>query len=325
MTSTATNRAIPSRRWDGIDIARGIAICAMVVYHFGWDLSYLRLIPVDLIQDPAWRWFARTIAGSFLILVGVGLTMAHANGFRGWAFLKRLAKIAGAAALVTIATYLAFPESYIFFGILHCIALSSVLALPFLRLPAWIAAVSALLCLSLPWIATAPLWDRPWLDWLGLGASEPVTNDYVPVFPWFGLVLIGIVIGRALLLPRNAAPTAPVGAKGPGTRALVWAGRKSLPIYLIHQLVLFGALYGVLQLVGPNRTAEAQPFIQQCEANCLTSNSNVRVCRSVCSCVVDRLREDDTWRKVMAGTVGPDDQTRISRTAQQCLRSVPPA
>ena len=34
---------------------------------------------------------------------------------------------------MTVATLITDPSSYIFFGILHCIALSSVLALPFVR------------------------------------------------------------------------------------------------------------------------------------------------------------------------------------------------
>ena len=107
----------------------------MIVYHFSWDLSFLQLIATNILQVPAWRWFARGIAGSFLILAGFGLTLAHARGFRRAPFLRRLMKVGGAALAVTLVTYFAFPESYIFFGILHCIAVSSVLALPFLRLP----------------------------------------------------------------------------------------------------------------------------------------------------------------------------------------------
>src|SRR4029079_12219855 len=121
------------RRFDTVDIARGVAVAAMAVYHFSWDLSALDFIETNVIEEPGWRLFARSIAGSFLILVGVGLTLAHGRGLRLEAFLRRLAKIAAAALLITVATYFVFPQSYIFFGILHCIALCSVLALPFLR------------------------------------------------------------------------------------------------------------------------------------------------------------------------------------------------
>ena len=113
-----------------------------------------------------------------------------------------LMKVGGAALAVTVVTYFAFPESYIFFGILHCIAVSSVLALPFLRLHPALTLAAAVFCLVAPRIFTNPALDAPWLDWLGLGASDPVTNDYVPIFPWFGLALIGVAAGR-LMLPRR--------------------------------------------------------------------------------------------------------------------------
>ena len=54
-----------------VDAARGVAILAMVVYHFTWDLSLQGLVRVNPTIDPAWMWFARLIAGSFLALVGV--------------------------------------------------------------------------------------------------------------------------------------------------------------------------------------------------------------------------------------------------------------
>src|SRR6478735_2591883 len=197
--SASRARTAASQRWDAIDVARGIAIAAMIVYHFSWDLSFLQLIATNILQIPAWRWFARGIAGSFLLLAGFGLALAHARGFRRAPFLRRLMKVGGAALAVTFATYFAFPESYIFFGILHCIAVSSVLALPFLRLHPGLTLTAAAFFLIGPWLFTSPALDAPWLDWLGLGATDPVTNDYVPIFPWFGLVLIGVAGGKWLL------------------------------------------------------------------------------------------------------------------------------
>ena len=312
------------QRWDAIDVARGVAIAAMVIYHFSWDLSFLQLIETNILQIPAWRWFARGIAGSFLMLAGFGLVLAHARGFRIRPFMKRLMKVGGAALAVTVATYFAFPESYIFFGILHCIAVSSVLALPFLRLQPAITLGLAALCLAAPSLLTSPALDAPWLDWLGLGASDPVTNDYVPIFPWFGLVLIGVAAGRILLARPETTSLAGWRARGLFSSVLIWAGRKSLPIYLTHQIILRGVLYGVLQVAGPNRMAEARPFMIQCEATCL-QNAQPQTCRALCSCTVETLRREDLWRKVLSGTTSAEDQTRISRAAQQCLRQTPPS
>ncbi len=324
VNATPQARAAASQRWDAIDVARGVAIAAMIVYHFSWDLSFLELIATNILQIPAWRWFARAIAGSFLMLAGFGLALAHLQGFRRLPFLKRLMKVGGAALAVTLVTYFAFPESYIFFGILHCIAASSVLALPFLRLPPAITLGIALFCLAAPWLFTSPALDAPWLDWLGLGASDPVTNDYVPIFPWFGLVLIGVAAGRMLLARPGAMGLARWRARNALSRTLIWAGRNSLPIYLTHQIVLLSVLYGVLQIVGPNRMAEARPFMNQCQAVCL-QNSQPQTCRALCACTVETLRESGLWQKVLGNTTSPEDQTQISRAAQQCLRKSPPS
>jgi uncharacterized membrane protein len=67
-------------RWDAVDVARGVAIVAMISYHFAWDLSFLELAPIQVVGDPAWNVYARAIAGSFLALAGLGLSLAHARG-----------------------------------------------------------------------------------------------------------------------------------------------------------------------------------------------------------------------------------------------------
>lgn len=317
-------RHVASQRWDAIDVARGVAIVAMAVYHFAWDLSFLRLVPGTIIGDPAWNWFARGIAGSFLMLAGLGLALGHAAGFNRAGFLRRLLKVGGAALAITAVTAVAFPESFIFFGILHAIAVGSVLALPFLRLPALATLVAAALCLAAPRLFTSPALDSPLLDWLGLGTDVPVTNDYVPIFPWFGMVLIGMAAGRWLVRRSGTPWLARWRSRDGFTGALAWMGRKSLPIYLIHQPVMLGILYGVLMLTGPNPTAEARPFLAQCSAQCMRANGEEAFCRRACGCVVETLRANGIWPRLAANRPTPDDQSRISDAAQTCLRRDPP-
>jgi len=317
-------------RWQAIDVARGVAIAAMIAYHGSWDLSFFHLVAMNVVGHPLWQAFARTIAGSFLILVGIGLVLAHGRGVRARAFLRRLIIVAGAAAGVTLATWFAFPDSYIFFGILHCIALSSVLALPFLRAPLWLTGAAALLCLVAPLFASGPAFDHPALAFLGLG-RPPVTNDYVPLFPWFGLVLAGLGVARV------AGPWAVrVGwpewrTDGLVGRALAWGGRRSLLIYLAHQPILFGALFLVAQIAGPvpaaepNAAADAAPFLTNCRTSCREAGKADGVCRAACVCVVEKLVSANLWRGAVAGRLTPRDQTRIPAMARQCFEEVEPA
>src|SRR5262249_30877785 len=110
----------------------------MVVYHFAWDLWAFGLVETDVEHDVAWVLFARSIASTFLLLVGLSLVLATRNGLRLQPYLRRLAFVAGGALLVTIGTYFIEPHEFVYFGILHLIAVASVLALPFLTLPAWV-------------------------------------------------------------------------------------------------------------------------------------------------------------------------------------------
>lgn len=306
-------------RWDALDAARGSAVVAMIGYHLGWDLSFLRLIVPDVGGDPVWQWFARLIAGSFLALVGFGLVLAHGKAFRPRAFLRRLALIAGAALAVTAGTLLAFPDRYIFFGILHSIALSSVLALPFLRAPPWIVAIAAAAALAAPWLAASPRFDAPLLAFLGLGTRVPPTNDYVPLFPWFGVVLAGVLLGRLALGRWAPAPEARWRARGWVPRAVVWAGRHSLPIYLTHQVVLLGTLTLLVQLVGQNPAAQSADFLRECRATCLAAGRDGAACRAACGCVAERLKREGLWADAIANRLGPGDQARLPGFARQCF------
>jgi uncharacterized membrane protein len=308
-------------RWPAIDVARGLAIAAMVLYHFAWDLSFVRLIATDVVGHPAWQLFARTIAASFLALVGIGLVLAHGKGVQWRSFVRRLAVIAGAALAVTVVTRIAMPGGYIFFGILHCIAVSSVLALPFLRAPPALVLAAAALCFGAPFLLTQPALDTPPLDWLGLGSGTPSANDYVPVFPWFGFVLLGVGAGRLLRRLDASAPSRSRTWNNPLARALIWSGRRSLIIYLAHQPVLLGALLLLVQATGPNTGAEEAIFRRECEANCRGSGAATAACAAGCACAVRDLRRSGLWSQAMGGGASPADQARLSSVIEQCFRS----
>src|SRR5690606_24526482 len=80
-----------------IDQARGVALIAMAIYHFTWDLGFFGYTDPQMATTGGWRIFARVIAGSFLFLVGFSLVLGHQQGFRLRPFLMRFGKIALAA------------------------------------------------------------------------------------------------------------------------------------------------------------------------------------------------------------------------------------
>ena len=323
-SATPATAPSPRLRLEVVDLARGLALLAMFVFHFAYDLSYFGLIETDVPSQPGWRGFARLIAGSFLTLVGISLVLATRNGLNRPAFLKRLAMVAGAAALVTIATYVAMPRSFIFFGILHHVALGSVLALPFLRLPIVAVAGAAILAFALPVLVAHPLLDQPALAWLGFSRAPIVTADFVPVFPWFGCVLGGIVLAR-LALPRLAGSR--LAAWRPTVlpaRLVAWGGRHSLLVYLVHQPVFIGALMLALQLNPAQPVSEERGFMLSCQRSCGSGPLGAEACERLCACSVDSLKRASLWRETLAGTLDEAQRDRVSALAQACLRPATP-
>jgi uncharacterized membrane protein len=208
----------------------------MVVYHFSFDLNYFGWIQQDFNHDVVWLSFRALIVTLFLFAVGVSLQFAHAAPDAQRRFWQRFVRIAGCAALVSLGSYLMFPQTFIYFGILHFIALASLLAWPLVNAGAWNLLVGVA-ALAIGNGVQHPVFDQPFLHWLGLMTHKPHTEDYVPLLPWFGVVTLGVYAGAQLA--RH--PIARLDAASP--RAVAWLGRHSLLIYMLHQPLLIGVLW----------------------------------------------------------------------------------
>lgn len=227
-------------RLPGVDIARGVALIGMVIFHTTLDLEMFGLVAQGTIQSLPWMIFARLIAGSFVFLAGVSLVLAHGQGIRWRPFLIGTGQIAAGALAVTVATFAAMPWMFVFFGILHSIAVSRVLGLAFLRASAWLIVPAAAAIWIAPYLWPAEAMNPRLLAWIGFAAVQPLSMDLEPVFPWFAPFLLGMAAARLGLHRALPAPR--------WLRGLAWPGRHSLAIYLIHQPLIFGTLW--LFLVG---------------------------------------------------------------------------
>jgi uncharacterized membrane protein len=227
-------------RFDRLDALRGAAIVWMAAYHLAFDLNWLRLLrPVqNFYEDPFWTLQRTAIVSLFLFCAGLSQAVALEAG-QGWPrFWRRWAQIAGCAVLVSAVTAVAFPRSWISFGVLHGIAVMLVLV----RLAApWRAALWPLgaLAIAAPWVVQHPFFDARWSNWVGLVTRKPITEDFVPVLPWLGVMLWGLAAGRWLLARHRPLLQGPVPA---AARPLAALGRWSLTFYMLHQPVLIGVL-----------------------------------------------------------------------------------
>lgn len=236
----------PPDRLIALDLARTLAIVGMVIFHFAFDLALFGFIPADTVYQPFWHYFARMVAGSFLFLSGVSLWLAHGQGIHWRAFGWRFAKLAAAAALVSAASFWLVPGGPILFGILHSIALSSLIALAFLRLPWAITLAVALVIFALGWADRREEFDGLWLIWLGLAENQPIMGDYVPLIPWAAPCLAGLALAKAVRIDRWMARR-----QSPLMSTLAFPGRHSLIIYLLHQPLLIGLFNAWLWVTQP--------------------------------------------------------------------------
>jgi uncharacterized membrane protein len=220
----------------------------MAAFHLTYDLQLFGFLPQGTVSSGFWYIEARIIAGSFLFFAGVSLWLAHGAGFRRAAFLRRLAVIAIAALAVTIATRIALPSHFVYFGILHSIAAASLIGVLALRLPSLINLALAVAVLALWRIAPLPGFDHPIFWPTGLSRTYAAAVDYVPLVPWLAPFLAGLGGARLATQTGIVSRLADLPVHGPALTRLAWLGRHSLAVYLIHQPVLFGAVWLAAQL-----------------------------------------------------------------------------
>lgn len=302
-----------------IDQLRGVALIAMAIYHFTWDLGFFGYIAPETATTGGWRIFARVIAGSFLFLVGFSLVLGHQKGFHLRPFLIRLAKIGGAALVITVATWFAFRETFIFFGILHAIAAASIVGLLFLRLPVIVTLLAAAAAVAAPLYLRAPLFDHPALWWVGLSVDIPRSNDYVPLLPWLAPVLLGIASSKLFV-----ASTLPERLAGFGNRTKVrWktlleaAGRHSLAIYLIHQPLLIALVYSFSLIMPAPVPDPAVGYIKSCMRAC-EPERGAGFCQNFCGCTLSGLQEQNLFADLNRGAIDVTTDERITTISSQC-------
>ncbi len=253
---------------------RGVAIITMIVYHTMWDLWFWGVFPNVVLWEGFWKYWQRFTAGTFLILVGVSLTLVYRRerARRGPdarlfpKYLLRGLKIFGLGMIITLVVALA-GVGYVDFGILHLIGLSTILAYPFLRFKWLNLALWGVLSTVGKWLeqfhfdgrwVSIPLGstlfifflDGRWLAPLGVTPTRYPAVDYFPLIPWFGVVLLGVWLGNWFYADNRRLVPLPDWGDVLPIRGLRFLGRHSLLIYMIHQplILLVLALLGIVKM-----------------------------------------------------------------------------
>jgi uncharacterized membrane protein len=234
---------LPSRS-DRLDLLRAVAIVWMAGFHFAFDLSHFGFIHQNFYRDPFWTVQRTCIVSLFLFCAGLGQAIAFQQGQSWPRFWRRWLQVAGCAVLVSLGSRLMFPQSYISFGVLHGIALMLLISRATAGWGSWLWPLGGV-ALLLPSFLQHPFFDTRLTNWVGLVTHRPVTEDYVPLLPWMGVMWWGVAAGRWLLTNRPAWFDGPVPRVA---RPLAVLGRWSLSFYMLHQPVFIVVLLLVMQL-----------------------------------------------------------------------------
>lgn len=216
-----------------LDSLRGMAVLWMIIFHTAYDLKMFNYVPWNFSQG-FWYIFPRVIAFIFLFCVGISLNFGHVPKPNWESLKKRSLKLGGAAILVSLGTYFAFPGQWVYFGTLHCIFVGSILGVLVVnhRPLCWILLISLL---------SAQYLFGYDLKWVSSVLRRP-SIDFIPIYPWFWAILLGIILGPYLsrISLLNQMKPNPF---------LHFLGRHSLKIYLVHQPLIFGTIWLISQLV----------------------------------------------------------------------------
>lgn len=270
-----------SNRYLFLDVVRGIAVILMIFYHIIFDLNVLYGIRgIDALKG-FWYYEGRISAILFIGISGVSTAILFNKYDPKKAIqknIKRTIKILFWALCITAITFFIQPDMTIHFGILHFIGLSTLLSmivLYFVRLfmsrfndtiqsnlenksLTFQREANVLFSIGLLWlIVSNPLLNLlPHSYQFFLLGSPPETYsswDYYPLFPYFGIVLIGLAIG--IKITKSAHDKKKDTDKNNlfknnWTRSFLEnLGKKSLFIYLLHQPIIILFLKGILLLL----------------------------------------------------------------------------
>lgn len=226
------------KRFHEIDVLRGGAVLGMIVFHVMYGLDFVGRLDVNF-GSGFYYWLGWVVRITFILLVGVSMALCYRNykgrekEFRRKQVRRGLMILLCGILFVTLPTLVLIPEGYVRFGVLHFIGVAILLLFMFVDNYLLMIFLSVF-ALPVGRLMKRVVFDSDVFMIFGFNVRKFWTIDLFPIFPWVGLVAFGVLLGHLLYLKGR-----PVLRSG---GFLAWVGKRALVIYVVHLVILFGAL-----------------------------------------------------------------------------------
>jgi uncharacterized membrane protein len=223
------------KRFQEIDLFRGIAVTGMIFYHTIFALNFLNIAQTNIFSD-LWLPYLRFVQFTFLGIVGVSMAISKKNYTEQ---TKRGFIILGCAIIINIVTYIFARDYFVIFGVLHLIS-ASVFILPAVKNKKYMGLIFGLTAILI-WLFIKNIEsENIFLFILGFKNTTVSSLDYFPIFPWIAVSLFGLEIGHYLY--KDNAPI--IKDSCPKVlNPVLFLGRNSLVIYMIHVPIILALIF----------------------------------------------------------------------------------
>ncbi len=235
-----------------IDGLRAVAVFAMIIYHFAWDLGFFNIVDQKIVNSGGWKLFAISIGSSFLFLSGISFWLASNQVINFRKFFYRLGILVFAALLISLGTYQVDPNTFVFFGILHLLSACTLLGILIYRLPTLIILILGIIIILLQPYLISDFYEPKYLAWTGLYSGATGSVDFYGFFPWSSAYIFGLAFSKIFFTKSDASEwfNKPLFIRpiriGIFSKTFFWIGRNSLLVYLIHQPILILIIYSYI-------------------------------------------------------------------------------
>ncbi len=228
-------------RWLILDYARAAAIVLMIVYHSAYDAEFLFGMKIGT-QFGVWKLIQKLCASLFLVIHGISFTISWQKKPCIIKVVKRSVTLIFCASIVTVSTYLFDAHTFVRFGILHLIAVSSVIIPAISRLSIIFTIIVGLVIVGFRFCINIP--GSTMLVPFGFPPSSFISIDYFPFIPWLGVIILGVALGKYIIQAKGFTRQKPTKV---WSKVCVYISKKSLLIYMIHQPIIL-AIFQVIHV-----------------------------------------------------------------------------